>query len=184
MKKILIFILFIITVTPVKAQFHQGLYTFRKLPLNRLYNPSTEIRNEKEVLLPIISHIQIESQLYGFTLQEIFSNSTANQTLENFIKTKDGREHIWINEMVNLFYYGFRDKSTTKFWSFGIYQEVQAYSFYPADIVDVAYYGNQLDKKYNAGNLRTQGVALTVYHAGLTYNPKYNKYTLVERLQP
>ena len=183
MKKVLATILLILIITPLKAQFHQGLYTFRNLPLNRLYNPSAEIRNEKEVLFPLISHLQVESELYGFTLQEIFSNNTANQTLEGFISTKNGREHLWINEMINLFYYGFSDKTSTKFWSFGVYQEVQAYSFYPADVVDVAYSGNQLDKKYNAGDLRTQGVALTVYHAGLTYKPKYRKYTFGGRIK-
>ena len=103
MKKLLAIIFLILIITPLKAQFHQGLYTFRNLPLNRLYNPSAEIRNEKEVLFPLISHLQVESELYGFTLQEIFSNSTANQTLEEFISTKNGREHLWINEMINLF---------------------------------------------------------------------------------
>jgi len=183
MKKLLVSILFLLFITSLKAQFNQGLYTFKHLPLNRLYNPSAEIINEKEILIPVISHIGIQSELAGITIQEIFSNQTANQTIENFIATKNGREHLWNSEMINLFYYGFKDKKDNKFWSFGIYQESQAYSFYPADLVKVAYEGNKLDQKYNANDLRVQAVAMTVYHIGLTYKPKRSKYTFGGRVK-
>ena len=183
MRKVLTVIFYLLIIATLNAQFHQGLYTFRNLPLNRLYNPSAEIINDKEILVPIVSHLQVESELYGISIQEIFSAKTANETIEEFISTKNGKEHVWVNEMVNLFYYGFKDETSTKFWSFGIYQEVQAYSFYPADVVDIAYYGNQLNKSYNVGDLRTQAIALTVYHAGLTFIPKRKKYTLGGRVK-
>ena len=183
MKKILASILLLIVITPVNAQFHQGLYTFRNLPLSRMYNPSLEFENDKEILLPIISHVQVQGQIYGTNLDEIFSSATAEQTIENFIATKNGKEHLWVDEMINLFYYGFKDKSSTKFWSFGIYHEIQGYTFYPADVVDVAYNGNQLNKTYTVNDIRSQATALTVYHAGLTYKPKKKKYTLGGRVK-
>ncbi|MCK5906109.1 MAG: hypothetical protein KAG37_00880, partial [Flavobacteriales bacterium] len=183
MRKSLTTILFLLLITSVKAQFNQGLYTFRNLPLNRLFNPSADILNDKEILFPVVSHAQIQTEIYGFSLQEIYSNETANQTIENFISNKNGNEHFWVNDIINLFYYGFKDNSSTKFWSFGVYQETQIYGFYPADLVDFIYNGNELGRSYSVGDLRSQTLALTVYHAGLTYKPKNKKYTFGGRLK-
>ena len=184
MRKLLISIFLILTLTPLTAQFQQGLYTFTNLPLNRLYNPSADFQNNKEILFPIVSHVQAQSEIYGFTLQEIYSKDlTANKTIENFIDDKKGNEHIWVNDLVNLFYYGFKDKSKDKFWSFGAYQETQAYTFYPADLVDLFYNGNEFDRSYNAGDLKSQTLVLTVYHAGLTFKPKRKKYSLGGRVK-
>ena len=183
MRKLLVSILFLLLITPLKAQFNQGLYTFRNLPLNRLYNPSAEILNDKEILIPLVSHVQAQTEIYGFSIQEIYSNEKANETIESFIKNKNGKEHFWANDLVNLFYYGFRDESSTKFWSFGVYQETQSYGFYPTDLVDLFYNGNELDRSYNVGDLRSQALALTVYHAGLTYKPKNSNYTFGGRIK-
>jgi hypothetical protein len=184
MKKLLTSIIFLLAISPLNAQFQQGLYTFTNLPLNRLYNPSTDFQNDKEILLPIISHVQVQTELYGLSIQDIYSNKTsANEMIENFIDKNNGNEHIWVNDLVNLFYYGFKDKSEDKFWSFGAYQEAQAYAFYPADLIDLFYNGNKLDRSYKAGDLNSKTLALTVYHAGLTYKPKRKKYTLGGRVK-
>ena len=183
MKKIVLVILFVLSVFSLKAQFNQGLYTLKNLPLNRLYNPSAEIRYEKEILTPLISHLQVQGELYGTNLEEIFSNKSATKTIESFIKNKSGKEHAWLSEKINLLYFGFRDNTSTNYWSFGVYQELQSYTFYPADIVDLVYNGNKLDRSYNLGSFSGQLNAMTVYHAGLTYFPKGKKYNFGGRIK-
>lgn len=182
----LIFTILILTVaTNSFAQFNQGLYISENLPLHRLINPSAEFSGEKEILLPFISHIDVQSQLYGFTLQEIYSNENANTTLERFIETKTGKEHAWVSNKINLAYIGFADYTNTKFWSFGIYQESQSYTFYPKDLVDIAYYGNanNFDRKYQVNDIKAKSNAMMVYHVGLTFAPKHKKYTFGGRIK-
>jgi hypothetical protein len=184
-RKLFLIILFLISILELNAQFYQGLYTFKNLPLNRLYNPSADIRYEKEILPPLISHIQVQGQLYGTSLSEIFSPQSANATIESFITNKNGNEHTWLSEKMNILYFGFRDNTVTNYWSFGIYQELQSFGFYPADYVDFAYNGNanNIGGSYDISHFRGQLNAMTVYHAGLTYKPPKEKYTLGGRIK-
>ncbi|MCG1035717.1 DUF5723 family protein [Polaribacter sargassicola] len=164
----LIFILFI---TFSYSQNKQLLYGFAELPQTLLLNPGAETNYKFHIGVPLLSGISSELGSTGFSMSDLFLNDGISITdkVNNVLNKLDSKDHLKFNMQLELFSGGFRydDK---KYFSFGIYEEVDVISYFPKDVSVFFTEGNSpyLDRQFSISDLMYKADVLTVLHFGVT----------------
>ncbi|TRZ44246.1 DUF5723 family protein [Robertkochia solimangrovi] len=175
-KCILFFILLILY--QVKAQNRQLLYNFREIPQSVMVNPGVEIHQKAYAGIPFMSGIYANAGSSGFTMHDLFSDDGVNFNVKvnRILYDLNDKDIIDVSEQIEILFGGYRSKKDRdNFYSFGVYQELDFYNYWPNDIARIAYEGNagQLYRKYDLGDLNAQGEIITAVHFGV--NRKVNK---------
>ena len=91
----------------------------------------------------------------------------------------DAKDFFGFNQQLDIFSAGFRLKTPSEkpiFISFGMYQESDAFFYFPKDYAVLAYEGNHnnLNRRFNLGDLSVNAEVLYVFHVGINkkINPK------------
>ncbi len=182
--KLCLYLLFVFLFVNSSAQNKQILYDFDQLPQTLMLNPGAEVDYDKHFGIPLLSSIyfQIGATNKNITYNDIYSGTNSNSDiLRNIYEQNLGNsDYFEINQQLEMINAGFRLKNPDYYLSFGMYQELDGYSSYPKDLVDMFYQGDfnkngniQMDEKSSFDNINFIGELVGVFHVGLSV--KINK---------
>ncbi|MFT6370308.1 MAG: hypothetical protein ACJAWH_001391 [Maribacter sp.] len=173
-----IFLLLVLFCASLSAQNKQVLYDFNDIPQALMVNPGMETDFQWYAGVPLLSGISGYAGTNGITVNDIFAddgldiNDKVRGLMINGLTTRDEFSQAL---KVDLFNGGFRSPYSNIFYSFGAYLEMANILYWPKDYIILAFDGNanQLNTRFNLGDLKTRGSTVAVYHFGI--NKKINK---------
>ena len=178
MKLSLLFFL-IFTTWTMCGQNKQLLYNFDDLPQNLLSNPGAEISFDMHVGLPLLSQIHFSAGSSGVTFYDIFKvdGTSINKKIGASIEQLSDKDFFSVNQQLEILFIGWRDQKK-RYYSAGIYQEMDAFLYFPKDLAVLAYQGNKdhINRTFNFNDAAFTAEVLNVFHLGMTnyYSEDFN----------
>jgi hypothetical protein len=175
MRKLLLLFIFSVSISCF-SQNKQILYNFTSVPQSMLSNPGSDVKYNWFVGIPLLSGISTNMGSTGFSAFDLFANNGVdfNAKLRNVVFSTSRNDKVSINEQLEIFSGGFKlgDWQEGSYLSFGMYQELDAFSYVPKDLAILALDGNQnyLGKVFDIGDLSAEGELLSVFHIGYHKN--------------
>lgn len=170
------FILFLLVNFFGYSQNKKILYGFAELPQTLMINPGAETNFKFHVGMPMLSGLSFNIGASEGKISDLFLNDQINfnTKFESFIAKLSEKDFISSNLQIEVLNGGFRLNNKT-YLSFGFYEEADFIGYYPKEIVEFLYYGNQsnLTKGVHFSQLNYRVELLGVLHAGISY--KLNK---------
>lgn len=170
MKKLLFFLL-ILFVFKTTAQNKQILYNFAELPQTLLLNPASETNYKFHIGVPFLSGFSTQIGSKGVVLSDIFSvdNRNINDKISEVISNLKTNDFIKLNTQIEILSGGFRYHDKT-YISFGFYEEIDAFGYYPKDALILFTEGNSafINKNFSFSQVSYQLDVLGVLHAGFS----------------
>ncbi len=161
------------------SQNNQTLYGFTKIPQSLLLNPGADVNFNGYVGMPALSGIQINARSSGISIYDLFADNNVdfNVKVAQAINDLNFRDDFGVTQQLELISVGFKGNRwhENTFYSMGVYQELDAYAFWPDDPAVLFYDGNfnHIGRKFDLGQILARGELLTVFHFGI--NKKINK---------
>jgi hypothetical protein len=168
------------------GQNKQLLYNVNELPQTLMLNPGANINFDGHFGIPFLSQFHLSAGSSGVNVHDIFENSTnttINQRVGNTIKRLRSTDFFTFNQQLEIISLGWR-LNKDNYLSMGIYQEIDAFSYFPKDPITLVNVGNKdyINIPFNFSHVSFTGELLTVYHLGL--NKKWNnRLTVGARLK-
>jgi hypothetical protein len=160
----------------VYSQNKQILYGFAEMPNTLMVNPGAETNFSFHAGIPALSGFSFNIGATEGKLSDLFlkDNTAFNTKFENLTEKLTNRDFLSFNMQIDILNGGYRLDQKT-YLSFGLYQEVDFVGYYPKDVAEFLYYGNQpfINKTIHFSDLKFRAEMLGVLHAGLSY--KLNK---------
>ena len=167
--RIFILLCFISAVT--HAQNKQLLYNFEDLPQNLMSNPGAEVLFDIHVGFPLLSQIHVSAGSSGVDFYDIFKEdgTSINEHISEAIAKMSNKDHFSVNQQMEILFLGWRDKER-RYFSAGIYQEMDAFVYFPKELAVLAYEGNKdyLNHSFNFSDAAFTAEVLNVFHFGYT----------------
>jgi len=154
------------------AQNKQLLYDFSEIPQSLMVNPGVETDFKWYGGVPLLSGISGYGGSNAASINDIFAvdgldiNDKVRDRLVQKLKPSDELSGNFQLEFLNV---GFRSSNPDLFYSFGAYLEVDNISYWPQDYAFLLFEGNanQLNRRYNLGDLKMRGSMVNVFHFGI-----------------
>lgn len=170
--KNLIYIAVVWAGSVVHAQNKQLLYDFTEIPQSLMTNPGAHTDFNWYGGFPGLSGISFQVGSSGVSVNDIFAddgldiNDKFRDRIIGGMHTRDEFSSTYNLELLNV---GFKGRDPNTFYSFGIYHEGDAISYWFQDYAVLAVEGNanSIDRKFDLGDLKTRGELLNVFHFGV-----------------
>ncbi len=154
------------------AQNKQLLYDFSEIPQALNINPGAEVDFKWYTSIPALSGISFQAGSSGISAFDLFANDGVDfntkfrERVLGGMTTKDELSGTYQLELLNV---GFRSQDPSVFYSFGIYNEGDAIGYWFQDYALLAIDGNadQLNRRFDLGDLKTRGEMMNVFHFGV-----------------
>jgi hypothetical protein len=175
MRKILLLFIFSVSISCF-SQNRQILYNFTSVPQSLLTNPGSDVKYNWFIGIPLLSGISANVGSSGFSAFDLFANNGVdfNAKLRNVVFSTSRNDKVSINEQLEIFSGGLKlgDWQDGAYLSFGMYQELDVFSYMPKDLAILALDGNRdyLGKVFDIGDLSAKGELLSVFHIGYHKN--------------
>ena len=167
---VLLIFLFLISI-PSKGQNRQLLYNFDDLPQALLLNPGAETSFDMHIGIPLLSGIHVSAGSSGVSVYDIFQNGprSINERIRMQISEMSNRDFFTINQQLGILYLGWRDNKK-RYYTAGIYQETDAFAYFPKDLALLAYEGNRdyIGRRFKFSDAAFTADVLNVFHLGFT----------------
>ncbi len=178
MKRISLILLLFTCIT--YSQNKQVLYGFNEIPQSLLINPGASITNDWYMGIPLFSHIHANFGASGVSVYDVFADDGRdfNQKLRTAINGMIDTDFFTVNQQLELFSGGFALGSSyekKEYISFGMYQELDVFIYFPKDYAILALEGNQnnINRVFDLSDLNVSGEVISALHLG--YNKKVNE---------
>ena len=171
--------LFCAFLLPLRSQNKPLLFNFREIPQQVMVNPGAQIHQSGYIGVPFLSGISAQFGSSGFNAYDLFADNDVNFNIKvrDVLYSLDRNDVIDINEQVEIVFAGFKGRGAANknFYTFGIYQELDLYNYWPEDLAYLAYEGNagNTGRAYDLKDLNVQGEIFTTFHFGI--NRRVNK---------
>lgn len=155
------------------AQNRTLLYDFTEIPQSLLVNPGARTGLAWYAGVPLLSGIGVQGGSSGITVQDLFADDglDINEKIrQRAVYGMDPRDEFTGTFQIELLSGGFRGRNRPDtFYSFGIYTEADAITYWLGDLAVLAWDGNadQLGRRFDLSHLSTKGEMLNVFHFGL-----------------
>ncbi|MFD2833492.1 DUF5723 family protein [Gramella sp. AN32] len=161
------------------------LYNVDDLSQSLLQNPGTNIDFVKHFGIPFFSQIHVGVGSTGVTAYDIFSDDgrNINNKVREVMNSITANDFVAVNEQLEILTLGWK-VGQRGYFSGGIYQEFDAFAYFPKDPAVLAFEGNNdyIGQNFDFSDVSFTGEMLTVYHIGFNY--KFNdELTLGARLK-
>ena len=170
MKKSISFICFLLLFVSTYSQNKQILYDFTGVPQSLMLNPGSDVNYKFYIGIPFLSGFSTHAGVSGFSASDLFLKDGVNfnDKFESFLSSIKNTDFATINQQVELVSGGFAIGKEKKrgYLSFGMYQELDFFAFFPKDIIALSVYGNEIGKKFNFSDLNFKGDLSSVFHLG------------------
>lgn len=159
-----------------QGQNKQLLYNVNTLPQTLLINPGANINFDGHLGVPFLSQIHLAVGSSGVNAFDIFDNSNTNinQRVANTVKRLTKNDFFMVNQQLEIFSLGWR-LNRENYLSAGVYQEVDAFAYFPKDPAVLVIEGNKdyINMPFDFSHASFTGEVLTAYHVGI--NRKINR---------
>ena len=168
-----IVLLFVILTSSLatNAQNKQLLYNFDDLPQTLLTNPGAETNFDMHIGLPLFSQIHLSAGSSGVNLYDIFKDDggSINDRIRKMVHELSRNDFFTVNQQLELFSIGWRDNKR-RYYTAGIYQELDAFVYFPKDPALLAYEGNKdhIGRDFSFSDVSFTADVLNVFHIGFT----------------
>ena len=157
------------------GQNKQILYDFNEIPQAIMVNPGVESDFKWYAGVPILSGVSGYGGSNTATISDIFAadglaiNDKVRDRLVNRLGPSDELSGNFQLEFLNV---GFRSSNPDIFYSFGAYLELDNISYWPQDYAFLLFEGNanQLNRRFDLGDLSMRGSMVNVFHFGINKN--------------
>ncbi|MDX1762447.1 MAG: DUF5723 family protein [Christiangramia sp.] len=173
-------VLLILIFSPVlSAQNKQLLYNFDDLPQTLLSNPGAETNFDMHIGLPLLSQIHLSAGSSGVSMYDIFKDDggSLNDRIKETLYELTHKDFFVVNQQLEIFSIGWRDNKR-RYYTAGIYQELDAFAYFPKDPALLAYDGNKnyIGKNFSFSDVAFTADVLNVFHLGFTnyYSEDFN----------
>ncbi len=165
------YILFILLSLAVSAQNKQLLYNFDDLPQTLLSNPGAETNFDMHIGLPLLSQIHLSAGSSGVNMYDIFKDDegSINDRIKESLHKLTRNDFFVVNQQLEIFSIGWRDKKR-RYYTAGIYQELDAFVYFPKGPAVLAYEGNKnyIGENFSFSDAAFTADVLNVFHIGFT----------------
>ena len=161
------------------SQNKEILYNFTPQPQSLLLNPGADVKYKWFFGVPLLSGISANVGSTGFDAYSLFANDGVDFSIKvkNLIASTNRKDYITANQQLEVFTGGFRvgGEQSKSYVSFGMYQELDSFIYFPTDLAILALYGNKdyIGKSFNLGDLSVKAELLSVFHVG--FNKQINE---------
>ena len=175
MRKLVLLFIFAVTISCF-SQNKQILYNFTSVPQSMLINPGSDVKYNWFIGIPLFSGFSTNVSSSGFSAFDLFANNGIdfNAKLRNVFFSTSRNDKVSINQQFEIFSGGFKlgDWQKGSYFSFGMYQELDLFSYVPKDYAILALDGNKdyLGKIFDFGDLSAKGELLSIFHLGYHKN--------------
>ena len=173
-------ILLMLSLGSASAQNRQLLYNFNDLPQNLMSNPGAETSFDMHVGFPLLSGIHIGAGSSGVSFHDIFQQGapgSINNRIGEKLADLSRNDFFMVNEQLEILSLGWRD-GKKRYFSAGIYQELDAFIYFPKDLAVLAYEGNKdyIGQDFKFSDAAFTADVLNVFHFGFTnyYSKDFN----------
>lgn len=179
MKKILAIVFITVFSLSSYSQNKQILFGFAETPQTLMVNPGAETNFDFHIGIPVLSGISLNYGASNGTLSDLFLKDGLSFTgkFKNLIDKLTERDFLSITSQIDILNGGYRLDEKT-YLSFGFYEELDFVGYFPKDIVELLFYGNQsaINKSVYFSQMKFRGEILGVLHAGISrkINSKLN----------
>ncbi|RNL85634.1 hypothetical protein ED312_12265 [Sinomicrobium pectinilyticum] len=172
MRKIYRIILWSMVSFSALGQNKPVLYDFTGIPQSLLLNPGAEVDNRWYTGIPLLSGVRASFGSDGFSVYDLFADNEVsfNDKVRDLLFRLSSRDAVMVNQQLEIFNIGFKNNWKGRYYySFGMYQEADAFMYWPKDLAILAHEGNRdyLGKRFNFGHLNASAEMLTVLHFGV-----------------
>ena len=158
------------------CQNKQILYGFDDIPQSLLVNPAADMSQDIHVGMPFLSQIHFAFGSSGVSAYDVFGNSGGdiNTRIGGLINGISKFDFFTLNEQIEIVSFGWKD-SKERYWSGGMYQELDFISYFPKDWAILAWDGNasHLEERFQFRDISFTAELLSVMHFGV--NKKFGK---------
>jgi hypothetical protein len=167
------FLAFFAGLTPLMGQHRPLLYDFTEIPQSLLLNPGAAHESQWYAGVPLLSGVSVRAGSSGITVHDLFADDGLDindKIRDRAINGLRPGDEFSVTVQMELLSGGFRGKRRPDdFYSFGVYTEVDAISYWPRDLAILGWEGNadQLGRRFDLGHLKTRGEMLNVFHFGI-----------------
>ncbi|WP_255462750.1 DUF5723 family protein [Galbibacter sp. BG1] len=148
------------------------LYNFNSIPQSIMVNPAAEIEAQAYFGIPLVSGIYANVGASNVSVYDLFADNNLdfNTKVENVIYTLSSNDVQRVSEQIEVVNVGFKvdGRFSDTFISFGAYQELDFFNYWPRDLSILAYEGNSpnIGVPFRLDQLSIKGELLTVFHLG------------------
>ena len=178
--RIALFLLFFSFSFAVYSQNKQLLYNFNDLPQSLMLNPGAETSFDMHIGIPLLSQIHLSAGSSGVSFYDIFKKSdqsTVNERIRSSLFKMTNKDFFTINQQLEVLFLGWRDRKK-RYFTAGIYQETDAFAYFPKDLALLTYEGNKnyIGKNFKFSDAAFTAEVLNVFHVGFTnfYSKDFN----------
>jgi hypothetical protein len=170
------------------SQNKQILYDFTGVPQSLMLNPGSDVNYKFYIGIPFLSGFSTHAGVSGFSASDLFLKDGVNfnDKFKSFLSSIKNTDFANINQQLELVSGGLAIGKEEKrgYLSFGIYQELDFFAFFPKDIIALSVYGNknEIGKKFNFSDLNFKGDLSSVFHLGF-HKRIYNDLIVGARLK-
>ena len=166
------FFLFLFCFSFLQGQNKQLLYDFSEIPQSLMVNPGVEPDFKWYVGVPVLSGLSGHAGSNGISVNDIFADDGVDINLkvrERMVAGLTPRDEFMGNVSFQFLSGGYRSENPNIFYSFGAYLELDNITYWPQDYAYLAFEGNadQLDRRFDLGDLKSRGSMVSVYHFGI-----------------
>jgi hypothetical protein len=166
-----IFLLLIFLSSVAFGQNKQLLYNFESLPQNLMTNPGAETSFDMHAGLPFFSQISVSAGSTGITMYDLFKvdDGSINDRIRESLSDLSNKDFFSVHQQMELIFLGWRDQRK-RYFSAGIYQELDAFLYFPKDLAILAYEGNKahMNKSFKFSDAAFTAEVVNVFHFGFT----------------
>lgn len=133
-------------------------------------NPGGETNFDMHIGFPLFSQIHVSAGSSGVSLHDIFqTGGSINDRVKNSLSDLTRNDFFTVNQQLEILSLGWRDKRR-RYYTAGIYQELDAFLYFPKDPAMLAYQGNKnsIGKDFKFSDAAFTAEALNVFHVGFT----------------
>lgn len=154
------------------AQNKSVLYDFNEIPQSLSVNPGVETDFKWFAGVPLLSGISGYGGSNGISVHDIFADDGVDINVkfrERALNTLTPKDEFSSTIQLEYLTGGFRGENPNLFYSFGGYLEFDNITYWPQDYASLIFDGNadQLGRRFDLGDLKTQGSLVNVLHFGV-----------------
>lgn len=161
------FLLLLLICNALWSQDKHLLYNQRHNPQALMLNPGMAYqKTDFHIGIPLLSNIYVSFGNTDLSADAIFNANDINANIAEVLNRMSSEDFGAFNQKLDLIHIGWRRGK--RYYSAGAYQEIDAVSNFPKDLVELAYYGNAgQNRSYDLGQINTKVNMQTVFHFGI-----------------
>lgn len=160
-------LLFVVCCNALWCQNKHLLYNQTHNPQSLMLNPGAAyLKTEFHVGIPALSNVYASIGNTELTADHLFNENDFNANVAATIQGTSSRDFGAFNQKLDLIHIGWRSKQ--RYYSAGVYQELDVVSNFPKDLIELAYFGNAgQNRSYDLGQINFRANLQTVFHFGI-----------------